>query len=57
MSWTKNKERGGQMPACPRDAVVKGTNFSAPKHGGVTYLTLGELKAIAAHWKVDMKLD
>jgi hypothetical protein len=45
------------MPACPRDAVVKGTNFSAPKHGGVTYLTLGELKAIAAHWKVDMKLD
>ena len=39
------------------EGVMKGTNFSAPKHGGVTYLTSGELKAIAAHWKVDIKLD
>lgn len=39
------------------EGVMKGTNFSAPKHGGVTYLTLGELKAIAAHWNVDIKLD
>jgi hypothetical protein len=39
------------------EGVMKGTNFNAPKHGGVTYLTLDELKAVAAHWKVDIKLD
>ena len=27
------------------------------KHGAITYLTLDELKAAAAHWKVDIKLD
>jgi len=36
---------------------IKGTNFNAPKHGAVTYATLAELKAIAEHWKVDIKLD
>jgi hypothetical protein len=39
------------------EGVMKGTNFARPKHGGVTYLTLDELKAAAAHWKVDIKLD
>jgi hypothetical protein len=39
------------------EGVMKGTNFNAPKHGGVSYLTLDELKAVAAHWKVDIKLD
>jgi hypothetical protein len=37
--------------------VMKGTNFSAPKHGAVTYLTLDELKAVKDHWKLDLKLD
>jgi hypothetical protein len=37
--------------------VMKGTNFTAPKHGAVTYLTLDELKAVKEHWKVDIKLD
>jgi hypothetical protein len=37
--------------------VMKTTNFTAPKHGAVTYLTLAELKALAEHWKVDIKLD
>jgi hypothetical protein len=39
------------------EGVMKSTNFNAPKHGGVTYLTLEELKAVAAHWKVDIRLD
>jgi sucrose-6-phosphate hydrolase SacC (GH32 family) len=39
------------------EGVMKGTNFKAPKHGGVSYLTLDELKAVAAHWKIDIKLD
>jgi len=39
------------------DGVMKTTNFTAPKHGAVTYLTLAELKAVAEHWKVDIKLD
>jgi hypothetical protein len=39
------------------EGVMKGTNFSRPKHGAVTYLTLDELKAVAEHWKVDIKLD
>lgn len=39
------------------EGVMKGTNFSRPKHGAVTYLTLDELKSVAEHWKVDIKLD
>jgi hypothetical protein len=30
------------------EGVMKATNFNAPKHGGVTYLTVDELKAVAA---------
>src|SRR4051812_48682804 len=37
--------------------VMKGTNFNAPKHGAVIHLTLDELKAVKAHWNVDIKLD
>jgi len=36
------------------EGVMKGTNFTRPKHGAVTYLTADELKAVAAHWKVDL---
>ncbi|MEJ2648158.1 MAG: glycoside hydrolase family 43 protein [Sedimentisphaerales bacterium] len=39
------------------EGLMKGTNFERPKHGAVTYLTLNELKAVAKHWKVDIKLD
>ncbi len=39
------------------DGVMKGTNFSRPKHGAVTYLTLDELKAVGEHWGVDMEMD
>jgi hypothetical protein len=39
------------------EGVMKGSNFNRPKHGAVTYLTLAELKAIAAHWKVDLDLQ
>jgi hypothetical protein len=39
------------------EGVMKTANFTAPKHGAVTYLTLAELKAAAEHWKVDIKLD
>ena len=39
------------------EGVMKTTNFTSPKHGAVTYLTLKELKAIAEHWKVDIQLD
>lgn len=39
------------------DGIMKTTNFTGPKHGAVTYLTKEELKAIAKHWKVDIKLD
>jgi hypothetical protein len=39
------------------EGVMKGTNFQRPKHGAVSYMTLDELKAVAAHWKVDIKLD
>lgn len=39
------------------EGVMKTTNFTSPKHGAVTYLTKNELKAIAEHWKVDIKLD
>ena len=34
------------------EGVMKGTNFSRPKHGAVTYLTLDELKTIKQYWKV-----
>ena len=39
------------------EGVMKTTNFTSPKHGAVTYLTAAELKAAAAHWKVDISLD
>jgi hypothetical protein len=39
------------------EGVMKGANYVRPKHGAVTHLTLAELKAIAEHWKVDLKLD
>jgi hypothetical protein len=39
------------------EGLTKGTNFERPKHGAVTYLTQDELKAVAEHWKVDIKLD
>jgi hypothetical protein len=39
------------------EGVMKTTNFKSPKHGAVTHLTKKELKAIAEHWKVDIKLD
>jgi hypothetical protein len=39
------------------DGPMKMTNFTAPKHAAISYLTMAELKAIAAHWKVDIKLD
>lgn len=39
------------------EGVMKGTNFERPKHGAVTYLTPGELKAIAKHWNIKIKHD
>lgn len=39
------------------EGVMRGTNFERPKHGAVSYLTLAELKAVAAHWKVPLDLD
>ncbi len=39
------------------EGVMRGTNFERPKHGAVTYLTPDELKAIAEHWKIEIKLD
>jgi hypothetical protein len=39
------------------DGVMKTTNFTRPKHGAVTHLTLDELKSVAAHWKVSIRLD
>jgi len=39
------------------EGVMRGTNFERPKHGAVSYLTLDELKAVAAHWNVPIKLD
>jgi len=39
------------------DGVMKTTNFTSPKHGAVTYLTLDELKAVAAHWQVKIQFD
>jgi hypothetical protein len=39
------------------EGVMKTTNFTGPKHGAITYLTLDELKAIAEHWKVNIKLN
>jgi hypothetical protein len=39
------------------EGVMRGTNFTRPKHGAVSYLTRDELNAVAAHWNVDLKLD
>lgn len=39
------------------EGAMKTTNFKSPKHGAVTYLTKKELKAIAEHWNVEIKLD
>lgn len=39
------------------EGVMKASNFRSPKHGAVTYLTKKELKAIAEHWKVEIKLE
>ena len=39
------------------EGIMKGTNFECPKHGAVTYLALDELKSIADHWRIDIKLD
>ncbi len=39
------------------EGVMKTTNFTSPKHGAITYVTLDELKAIKDHWKVDINLD
>jgi hypothetical protein len=39
------------------EGVMKTTNFTSPKHGAVTYLTKKEMKAIAEHWKMNIKLD
>lgn len=39
------------------EGVMKATNFTSPKHGAVTYLTKKEMKAIAEHWKMNIKLD
>jgi hypothetical protein len=36
------------------EGVMKGTNFTRPKHGAVTHLTADELKAVSAHWSVDL---
>jgi hypothetical protein len=36
------------------EGVMKGSNFSRPKHGAVTYLTREELESVAAHWKVNI---
>lgn len=39
------------------ESVMRGTNFERPKHGAVSYLTLDELKAVAAHWHVAIDLE
>ncbi|MEO6003093.1 MAG: glycoside hydrolase family 43 protein [Opitutus sp.] len=39
------------------EGAMKGSNFNRPKHGAVTHLTLAELRAIAAHWNLNLKLD
>ena len=39
------------------EGVMKTTNFSSPKHGAIMPITLDELKAVAAHWHVDIKVD
>ena len=39
------------------EGVMRGTNFERPKHGAVTHLTPDELKPVAAHWHVPIKLD
>ena len=37
------------------EGVMRTTNFTGPKHGAVTYVTLDELKVLEAHWKVGDK--
>jgi hypothetical protein len=37
------------------EGAMKTTNFTSPKHGAIMHVTLDELKAIAAHWNVDIK--
>ena len=37
------------------EGVMKTTNFTGPKHGAVTYLTMDELKVLEAYWKVGDK--
>ncbi len=39
------------------EGAMRGTNFARPKHGAVSYLTLAEFKAVAAHWHVAIDLD
>ena len=40
------------------EGVMKGTNFQRPKHGAVIHTsTLDELRAVAAHWQVNLALD
>jgi hypothetical protein len=39
------------------EGPMKGTNFERPKHGAVIHLTLDELRAVAAHWNVDINLN
>ena len=39
------------------EGLMKGTNFSRPKHGAVTYMTLDELKTVKNHWKVNIELE
>jgi hypothetical protein len=37
------------------EGVMRGTNFERPKHGAVSYLTLDELRSVAAHWHVSLE--
>ncbi len=39
------------------EGVMKGTNYERPKHGAVIHLTLAELRAVAAHWHMNLDLD
>jgi hypothetical protein len=39
------------------EGAMKGTNFERPKHGAVIHLTPAELRALAAHWQLDLGLE
>jgi len=39
------------------EGAMKTIGFERPKHGAVIPLTSDELKNVAAHWKVEIKLD